>query len=249
MPQQQPRRPTRLIAAGAGVAALVLGLGLVLVLRGGGGDGGPPGAGGVVEPAGPPARDVPVLTRTTAKWMEVEGIKLPVLEGGGPTRIEGGRASGFAQTPSGAALAAMHIATRVGPELGPRVYRPTIAEQTTGVDKDRLLAKIERDYNAARAGGVTPGGGLVANLSRARATESALVGYRVDGFDPSQVGVQILSRYRPAQGGLVYFSFGVMVRWVDGDWRMVAPLNGDLQNSANVVPGVPPGFTVFRDDV
>lgn len=247
MPQQQPKRHVGVLAAGAGVVALVVALLTVVALRGGGNDGKAPALpesrNGAVETPGSAA---PSLTRENVRWMDLEGLRLPTADGLGPANRDGGRSLGFAQAPGGAVLAAIHITYRsAGPEFGPKVFRPTIAEQVVGADKALLLATVEKEYAAARSGGLTPSGAPLANLTRIKAAGSQVIAYRVDSFSADQAVLQLLGELRSAAGERVLVNSSAIMRWVDGDWRLTAPLNGDPRNGANRVPAVPAGYTVF----
>lgn len=172
---------------------------------------------------------------------------MPVVAGIGPAKLEKGLARGFAQTPAGSVLAAIHIQLRAtGPDFGPNVYRPTIADQVVGPDKGKLLAAVEAEYQTASAGGVTASGAPVGNLSRIKAARSQVIGYRVDSFDQNQAIVQLLSQLYPSGGGdRALVNAATVMRWVEGDWRLTAPLNGDSRNGANRLAAVPDGYTVF----
>ena len=246
MPQQRPKRNVWVLAAAGGAVALLVALATVMGLRGGGNDGKGPLPEARDGAVGTPVPAAPTLTRDNVRWMELEGLRLPTADGLGPANRDGGRALGFARAPGGAVLAAIHITYRsAGPEFGPRVFRPTIAEQVVGADKELLLATVEKEYAAARRGGLTPSGAPLANLTRIKAAGSQVIAYRVDSFSADQAVLQLLGELRSATGERVLVNSSVIMRWVDGDWRLSAPLNGDPRNGANRVPAVPDGYTVF----
>jgi hypothetical protein len=238
--ERRRRTNTVLLACGVGIACLVAALALVVVARRDGGVGG--GETGATPPA---AQQV---TRENVRWVEVEGLRLPVTPAG-PARTTAGRAEGFARTPAGAVLAAVHIGYRVEATLGPSVYRPTIEEQVVGADKERFLSKVDQEYRGGETSGVSPTGALVREVEKAKATRSQMWAHRVDSFDPSVAVVQLLMRTFPAGGSApAWVNFAWTVRWVDDDWRLVAPLNGDFRNTARQVAGVPAGYTIFGDE-
>src|SRR5690606_3480837 len=70
--------------------------------------------------------------------------------GDGPRSLNGGRAVGFARTPLGALLAAVHIAVRANPQWGPKVFEPTIGDQVIGPDAEALLASTREAYDRLR---------------------------------------------------------------------------------------------------
>lgn len=245
--QDHGKRPsTGVIAAIVGVAMLLATFMVVFAVR---------STGGTDRPAAAPApttagpKTTAQVTRESLTWVEVEGFRLPISASEGPTQRDGDRASGFAHTPAGAVLAAVHIGYRSSPALGPAVYRPTIREQVVGVDKDRFLTKVEQDYKTDQVGGVTPSGAVAASIAKAKATRSGAWAYRVDSFDPASASVQLLSRaFATAGAPAIFVNFAWTLKWVDGDWRLVAPLNGDFQNTARVFSEVPGGYTTFGEE-
>src|SRR5579875_1098839 len=67
-------------------------------------------------------------------WTAFHGMRLPVSANDGPRVRNGGLASGFADTPRGALLAAVNVGVRTAALWGPAIYRPTIEHQVTGPD-------------------------------------------------------------------------------------------------------------------
>ena len=245
--QDQGKRPsTAVIASIVGAAMLIAAFMVVFAVRSVGGGKEAPGTTPQPTAEGSGGRpDVERLTPENAEWVDVEGIRLP-RTAAGPARIEGRRAFGFARTPAGAALAGMYISLNTTGSLGPATFRPTVAEQVIGADKERFLSNAEREYKAAAPGGLTPDGAVVADLAKTRNLGVRVWGYRMDSFDPSVASLQLLSRYFPSPGASPAFTnFAVTMRWVDGDWRMVAPLNGTFENTATRLAAVPAGYTLL----
>jgi hypothetical protein len=87
-----------------------------------------------------------VVSGEDVTWHRLCGIDLPFSARYGPHRRDGERASGFGNQPTGAVLAALHLAVRVSPQLGPDVFVPTLAEQVTGPDAAVLAHQVHAQY-------------------------------------------------------------------------------------------------------
>jgi hypothetical protein len=195
----------------------------------------------------PPKRDVRVPSPAAgpgspaaappAGWraVTVDGAAVPVSPGDGPARTAGQLAAGFADTPAGAVLAAVNTAVRVSGQLGPVIFGPTITAQVTGSGTRALLNAAWADYAQAstgsrprRPGG--PAGPVTAEVtafkidSWTRAAATVTVTAAADGTARAQVAVRL------------------QLRWLSGDWRLVAPPGGAFPAAA-ASAGIPPGFT------
>lgn len=129
--------------------------------------------------------------------------------------------------------------------VGPSVFEPTIDEQVVGADKEALLTRVRQSYTenvtTMRTG---PNGELVAVFEKGRTEQSGVWAYRVDSYTAASALVNLLIRSVP--GGVPsYVNLGVTVNWDRGDWRLVAPLNGDLVGQAQRLTEVPGGYTVI----
>jgi len=136
----------------------------------------------------------------------------------------------------GAVLAAAHISLRLSPQAGPAVFEPTLAEQVIGADQAALRQHLEDDYTTARAQLGVPYGAPAGQLySTAR-------GYRVSvAGDSADVALLIEG---PGQSGSVLIALSLHVRWVNGDWALVAPTGGDWNTAARVTTDSS-GYTRF----
>ncbi len=128
------------------------------------------------RPAAPPPRpaaalpQLPQVSLAGLRWSDYHGVKLPSSPAAGPRDTCGGLASGFADTPLGALLAALNIAVRANAQWGPGVFGPTIRDQVTGPDAAALLSGCQAAYaQASQAAHVTGG----APLGNAYVTEEA----------------------------------------------------------------------------
>lgn len=149
----------------------------------------------------------PVTDMQSRAW---QGAAFPISAEHGPDVFDDTRAMGFAQTAKGAALAALHIASRISPYNGPAVFTPTITEQVTG-DTSALLTLMEGEYSkVAKENGLKNGEPLI------RPTGEMLAWRIEGGFTPERNNVQLYVK-TPRSTEVIY---SVPVVWVDGDWKI-----------------------------
>lgn len=226
------QRNKRAIIGGLLALALLIAAGLILVLT----------LGGEAPDHAAPRDAAPEPVPTAApdlSWIEYQGVRLPVSREAGPTSIDSGRASGFARSDLGAALAAAHIVVRAGPGPGPAVYEPTIAEQVVGPDKTSLAATVQDDYDAARVeSGIEDGEPLGAGNVN-------FLGYRIMAASESLRQVTLVEQAPDANGVPQYFEVAVAVQWIDGDWRVVAPSEGTWATAVTQLDQEPASYTSF----
>lgn len=194
------------------------------------------------------SRESATLKAEDVTYSDVYGAQVPSSPAG-PKKTPGGRAIGFDRSPAGAVLAAINIFARVESRPGPGVFEPTIQEQVVGPDKDKLLAKAQADYSAGATRGTSPDGALSVAIDEARPNRVGLWAYRVETYDDSSASVNVLLRQLvPGTSSYAYFNFPFVVRWIDGDWRLVAPLNGEFASVIQRVAEVPTSYVVVGKD-
>jgi hypothetical protein len=186
----------------------------------------------------PPAQ---VISAKGLRWLDFHGIQLPVSATAGPHHLHNALARGFADTPAGAVLAAVNIAVRTAAQWGPRIYRPTIIHQVTGPAARLLLAQDHRDYVALRAAAHIPPG---QPAGRGWATEAA---YRLVSYTPRSATVEIVSEGPATNGTAVRAVTRIRLRWLHGDWRVIAPPGGNWASSAATVSSLS-GYTTFPSE-
>ena len=175
------------------------------------------------------------------RWFDFYGIDLPVSATAGPHRIHNGLSGGFTDTPLGAVLAAVNITVRTSAQWGPGIYRPTINHHVVGPAAGILLAADNSDYAALRAAAhVAPG----RPAGRAYAVEAA---YRLVRYTPGSATVAIVSEGPASNGTAVLAVTRIHVRWLRGDWRVVAPPGGTWSRSAATVSSLS-GYTAFPSE-
>jgi hypothetical protein len=218
--------------AGAGLA--------VLLARGGAPPGGspPPGRRTAAPASTPPGPQLPQVPLAGLRWSDYHGVQLPSSPAAGPRDTSGGLASGYADTPLGALLAALNIAVRANAQWGPGIYGPTIRDQVTGPDAAALLAACQAGYARASQAAHISGGQPLGN---AYVSEEA---FRWDAWTPSDATVDLVSAGPGSQGTTVQATTRVEVIWSGGDWRAVAPPGGDWGNAAARLPSLS-GYTIF----
>jgi hypothetical protein len=181
---------------------------------------------------GETAPGVPHPDLAGLKWADYRGYELPVSSQAGPRDTAGGLASGYADSPLGALLAAVDIGARTSWQFGPGVYKPTVSEQVTGQFAAQMLTADNESY---QQGASQPQG--VQGYARQ-------VAYAYEGYTPADATVDVVTGAVGTGGAAVYVVTQVQVQWRDGDWRVVAPPGGDWGDSAAQVTS-PAGFTPF----
>jgi len=237
------RRPRPVLLAAAVVTAL-LGAGLVLGLTGRPGAG--PGPGPVLgrrpsATVGAPVAATPQIPHVGLaglRWRDFHGVELPTSPAAGPHDTSGGLASGFADTPLGALLAALNIGVRANAQWGPAIFGPTIRDQVIGADAPALLASCQSVYGQASQTAHVTGG---QPLGKAYVTEEA---FRWIAYTPADATVDLVSAGPGSQGETVRAVTRVEVVWDGGDWRVIAPPGGDWGNSADQLSSLD-GYTTF----
>ena len=228
--------PRRVLPAALAVIA-VAGAGLALLLARGGPDAGHAAPAGSAAPS-PAGTAIPQVSLAELRWSAYHGVMLPSSPAAGPRDTSGGLASGFADTPLGALLAALNIAVRANAQWGPDIYGLTIRDQVTGPDAAALLSSCQADYaQASRAAHITGG----APLGNAYVSEEA---FRWVSWSPSDATVDLVSAGPGSQGATVRATTRVEVVWSGGDWLVVAPPGGDWGNAAAELSSLS-GYTVF----
>jgi hypothetical protein len=169
-----------------------------------------------------PGRDV--------SWRVFAGLDMPVSATAGPHCLTETRASCFAHTADGAAMAAAQILVRTFPFAGSDTFIPTISEQVTGSGAPALARLTRQTYDqAAKAVKVQDGAPL-------GSADGWIAGYRLDGnTDPTGPTAKVDVLIMGGGEGLGFTSFDVALTWQNGDWRLVAPTWGDWRSNAHPV--------------
>jgi hypothetical protein len=171
-------------------------------------------------------------------WTDFHGIALPVSASAGPRDTRSGLASGFADTPRGALLAAINIGVRTAAQWGTEIFGPTVTRQVTGPDAAALLRADVGAYAQLRAVAHVRAG---QPAGRGYAAEA---GYRFVAWSPAAATVDIVTAGPAADGTTVLASTRIQVIWLRGDWRVVAPPGGNWASSATALSSLT-DYTLF----
>ncbi|TDB88034.1 hypothetical protein [Actinomadura sp. 7K534] len=166
----------------------------------------------------------PQVSFTGVAWRDYHGVVLPYSADDGPRDAGDDLAKGFARTPRGALLAAVHIVVRANVRWGPKVFEPTIEEQVIGPDAEALLVAAREAYEELR--GDRPDGDA---LGRGYVV---LEGFRWQGYSPAAASVDLVSAGPGDSEVTVRAVTRVQVQWQGGDWRVVGPPGGTWAGSA-----------------
>ncbi|MEV5831471.1 hypothetical protein AB0L25_38475 [Spirillospora sp. NPDC052242] len=165
----------------------------------------------------------PPVSFAEVAWRDYHGVLLP-YSADGPRRTDDGQGFGFARSPRGALLAAVHIVVRAHALWGPRVFEPTIRNQVIGPDTAALLEATQRSYERHR--GDRPYGEALGR------TYMVLEGFRWLGYSPGSATLDLVTAGPGDSDVTVRAATRVQVRWENGDWRVVAPPGGAWHGSA-----------------
>jgi hypothetical protein len=191
-------------------------------------------------PAPPPEPPPPAAALGDLRWVDFHRVRVPVSASAGPRDYPlAGAPGGFARSPAGAVMAAVHIALRVDDRFGPAVFAPTVRQRVTGPDAAAALAAVQQDRAQA---GVPEG-------EAAGPVYVSLDGFRLDGYSPAAAVVHLLAQ-GPADSytGAGYADYRVELRWASGDWAggdwsMLAPPGGRWEALVTIAtsPAATPG--------
>ncbi len=220
---QHTRR--RAITAGAAILAALL-VGVVLVVK-------------LWPDSGSPSRGAakgPDLTWETV----ATGTQLPVIRSAGPFVQNNGLASGFAHSELGAVMAAIHISDRAAGAHGPSVFEITIRNQVVGDDSGAMLTRAQAGYEQKREElGLPEGRPIPSNSGGNR-----LLAYKIERYGPDSAVVTLISGV--GVDAQKFFAGTAEVRWINGDWRLVAPKQGAIENAFSELGSIPTGSVTFE---
>jgi len=166
---------------------------------------------------------------TDLAWTSLDGLSLPSSASAGPHETGAGLARGFARTRAGAVLAAVHLAARVAPQVGPAVFGPTLREQVVGPAAAALAEQVQAQYqqlcDQAHVGSGAPVGALT----------SALAGYRIELYTDTTVTVRVMTRTDQPGTAPLYAAAVIQLTWTGSDWALQAPTGGVWDQAMTLV--------------
>lgn len=184
------------------------------------------------------ARAVAPINAAALRWVDFHGMQLPISAADGPRDTRGGLASGFTDTPTGALLAAINIAVRTAFLWGPPIFEPTISRQVTGPDAATLLSSQAAAYRQLRPAAHVRTG---QPIGRGYAAEA---GYRLITYTPADATFDVVAAGPGPNGITVLTDTRLEVVRRGGDWRVVAPPDGNWETVATRVWSLS-GYTAF----
>jgi hypothetical protein len=163
-------------------------------------------------------------------WRVFAGISLPISVTAGPYYLSDTRATGFAHTADGAAIAAAQLLVRTFPFAGSDTFKPTIAQQVTGSGAPALARLTQQTYQQAAAAADIRKGAPI------RSTDGWVAGYRLDRHkNPTGPNARVDVLIAATGEGSGFTTYRVDLTWQDGDWRLIAPAWGDWRSNAQAV--------------
>ena len=194
-----------------------------------------------VPSAGPQPTPSPAIEATSTPappdltWEEAGGVALPVSGTHGPRLTQDGLASGWSESEPGAAIAAAHLLIRTGPTVGPEVFEPTITGQTTGPNVAALKLAVNEQYAELQTNSTAPAAG------------AQLVGYRIGSYGDDAATVDLVLESADLSASDRYLQVTVSLRWMNDDWWLVAPPNGDWAQVSTPLGSLPDGLQRYED--
>ncbi|TQS45367.1 hypothetical protein FL583_09800 [Cryptosporangium phraense] len=174
-------------------------------------------------PTGPLPTATPTAAPSGVTWEVVHGDDVPTSKTDGPAHVDAQQvASGYSRTPTGALIATAQIGTRAGWVDQPEAAKKTVQTQMIpGEDRDLFLGNLRTHTRRLDV--------------RKRAQ---IAGFRFVSYSPGQAVIELA--YRSISADVAsYMGLTLTVRWVAGDWRLVAPPGGSWNTlrQLNVDPG------------
>lgn len=154
-------------------------------------------AGGTAAGGGAPLTTAP----GGVSWQLVDGVALPFSATDGPRNTTGGIASGFSRTPTGALLACVQTALRIG-AVNPAAQAAEVRAMVIGAGQPGLLAS---------------------RPATAPAVKPQPAGFRYLSYTSAQAVIALAERVTDVATNTTRFvDVGeLQLTWSDGDWRLV----------------------------
>ncbi|UNN05353.1 hypothetical protein [Rhodococcus opacus] len=162
------------------------------------------------------------------QWQRIRNFPLPFSTTDGPTGIEGRMATGFAQTPRGAALAGIQLYTRGGATMAgaAEFYADRVVP-----DSDPL-EQLRQDFLRRATDAIASGRGD----ERALLPYFRVDAYRVTQWDPQRPDYAVVEYAMLKESRTGWVSKSAELLWRDGDWqiKLTADLYGGQKEVSNL---------------
>jgi hypothetical protein len=135
-------------------------------------------------------------------------MAVPVSQTAGPVEADGPVRKGFAHTPEGALIAALHIFGRATLTPGDGWREVTLEQVMPGTGRDVYVEAREKVSSVQ-----PPPGGW-----------GQTVGFRFQSYTPDRAVIEVVDRF---DSGRLQVQAATVV-WHDNDWRLQLQPNGDL---------------------
>lgn len=154
------------------------------------------------------AADYAALPPAGVMWQKVQNFPMPFSTSDGPSKVDGALATGFAQTPQGAALAGIQLINRAQSSYagGVAVLERGSVAATPEIEAE-LAANLARARQAVDDGRTGPVG-------------APLIGqeaYRLKYWSPDYAVIEYAAPNRAGNG---WTTAPLEVVWHDGDWKL-----------------------------
>ncbi|MFF5893942.1 hypothetical protein ACFY72_35010 [Streptomyces globisporus] len=167
------------------------------------------------------SEDLP-RTAPDTSWELTRTVALPVSETAGPARVDGDVARCYAQSPTGALIAAAQISARY---VVAEDWQSVVKKQTYGAGQQPLLE--QRTAYEATAEPVAPVPGELGQVA----------GYQFVTYTPELAVLQLVNRF--GDSGVMQATT-ITLRWHEGDWQMELPSAAPPQKTVDDLTGYVP---------
>ncbi|MBF6170280.1 hypothetical protein IU476_02230 [Nocardia blacklockiae] len=178
------------------------------------------GAGGGAshpDPARPPSG---------VRWQPYQGVALPVTDQG-PRDDRDGAATGFAHTPSGAAVAAITHTVRLSVATDSQWSSVVARELVPGPARDEwAVARVQLSITGPAARQYAP----------------RVLGYRVTAYTQDRSNVDVYTEYSDGSRAVNHTT----VEWFGEDWRLRLPEPDATARPVDAVDRVPPDIVTLE---
>jgi hypothetical protein len=130
----------------------------------------------------------------------------------------------------GAIFAAMHLLVRTSPQVGPRVWEPTLREQVVGPDLSAFDEAVRLGYETGRDRLQLPEGEPLGTIY------GSFEGVRVDASTTEAVSLRVLIEAPGDDGSPARAAMIVQLSWSGSDWLLIAPPRGDWATVRTLTP-------------